>query len=166
MKFKIFLFMFLLLGTACSKTSSFNLQNPEAVIAPDQGFIVGAVEDHSGYQPQGDDPQINLEKSLQEALVKAVVKQGLEGSDYTIETKILTYKPGNAFARWLMPGAGATKLETLSSILDKDGNVIAKIPVERSIGFGGAFTIGAWETVLTEVADEIVLVISKQMYGK
>lgn len=156
----------MLLGTACSKTSSFDIKNPELVLNAHDGFMVGTVEDKSGYQPQGDDPQIDLEKAFREALMKAVEKQGIEGSDYTIETKIVTYEPGNAFARWLMPGAGATKLATVSSVLDKEGKVAATIPVERSIGFGGAYTIGAWKSVLTEVADEIVLVIKKQMIGK
>ena len=104
-----------------------------------------------------------MPKVLEEAVKKAVAKQGIEGSEYTIETKIINYEPGNAFTRWLLPCAGATKLATISSVLDKEGTVVATVPVERSIGFGGAFTIGAWKRVLTEVADEIVSVIKKHM---
>lgn len=166
MRLKIFLLVFLLLGTACSKTSSFDVKNPEIAFKANDGFIVGTVEDKSGYQPEKDGLEIDLAKDFQEALKKAVAKQGIEGSDYTIETKIINYEPGNAFARWLMPGAGATKLATISSVLDKEGNIAATIPVERSIAFGGGYTIGAWKSVLTEVADEIALVIKKQLAGK
>lgn len=165
MKIKLLLLSALLVfGTACSKTSSFDLKDPNAVIAPSSGFMIGDVEDNTGYQPREDEPDIDLEKSLKEALNKAVTKQGLEGNDYTISTKIINYEPGNAFHRWLMPGMGATKLETISTISDKNGNVIATIPVQRNISFGGAFTVGAWETVIAEVADEIILTIKKHLY--
>ncbi|WP_096399470.1 DUF4410 domain-containing protein [Candidatus Desulfovibrio trichonymphae] len=33
-----------------------------------------------------------------------------EQGNYIINVNILKYEPGNAFKRWLMPGAGETKL--------------------------------------------------------
>lgn len=95
---------------------------------------------------------------------KTVVSQDIEGDDYRIETEILVYEPGNAFKRWLMPDWGSTKFVTKSLIYDKNNTLIATVPVERSIGFGGAFTIGAWKDVIDEVAKEIIFAIKKAMY--
>lgn len=165
MKVKIlFLSFALLIGTACTKTSSFELKNPDVMLAPNSGFMISEVKDRSGYQPNEDEPEIDLEKSLKEALQEAVAKQGLEGNDYSIVTQIINYKPGNAFARWLMPGMGATELETVSQIVDKNGNVIANVPVQRTISMGGGFTVGAWKSVISEVAEEIILEIKRAIY--
>ncbi|MDR3154537.1 MAG: DUF4410 domain-containing protein [Deltaproteobacteria bacterium] len=86
---------------------------------------------------------------------------GLEtrNSQWTIDVEIKEYAPGNAFARWLMPGLGKTKLSVLARIEDPEGNAAARIPVERSIAMGGGFTIGAWKYVFDEVANELVGVL-------
>ena len=167
MKKILLMFSLLLLvsfSSACSKSASFDLKDPNAVIAPNSDFMVGEVVDKSGYVPKEDDPQVDLVNSLKNALEKTVESQGIEGDDYRIETEILVYEPGNAFKRWLMPGWGSTKFVTKSLIYDKNNTLIATVPVERSIGFGGAFTIGAWKDVIDEVAKEIIFAIKKAMY--
>ncbi len=151
-------------ASACSKSASFNLNDPNVGIAPNSKFMVGEVIDKSGYKPQGDDPQLDLVNSLKSALEVTIRNQGINGDDYRIETDILVYEPGNAFKRWLMPGWGSTKFVTESMIYDKNNTLIATVPVERTIGFGGAFTIGAWKEVINEVAKEIILAIKKAMY--
>ncbi|MDR1035492.1 MAG: DUF4410 domain-containing protein [Deltaproteobacteria bacterium] len=75
---------------------------------------------------------------------------------WTVNVDIVKYEPGNAFSRWLMPGAGTTRLSVVANITNQTGLNAARIASERSIGFGGAYTIGAWKYVFDEVAKEIV----------
>ena len=75
---------------------------------------------------------------------------------WVINVTLLDYAPGNAFHRWLMPGLGATKLSVVAEVAYAQGPALAEIPVERSIGFGGAYTVGAWRYVFDEVAVAIV----------
>ncbi|MDR1314992.1 MAG: DUF4410 domain-containing protein [Deltaproteobacteria bacterium] len=128
-------------------------------VATDSIFKVGQVTDKSGFKfPENAEEPIDLQQAMNDALQKALTERGAYGADnsnWTVSVDIVSYAPGNAFARWLMPGAGATKLSVVAYISDETGLQAAKIPVERSIGFGGAYTIGAWKYVFDEVAKEI-----------
>lgn len=63
----------------------------------------------------------------------------------------------------MLPGAGATKLTTVSIIYTADRRELARIPVTRSIAAGGGYTIGAWKYVFKDVAKETVKVIKEQI---
>jgi len=95
----------------------------------------------------------------------AISMEGLAGSNatYVIKTKITEYAPGNAFTRWIIPGAGATKLSTESIVYTTDNIEVARIPVHRSIAAGGGYTIDAWKYVFEDVAKETVKVIKTQL---
>src|SRR3990167_2569541 len=65
-----------------------------------------------------------------------------------LNTRVLDYSPGNAFKRWLMPGWGKTVCAAQVDLIDQaSGSKIGMVAVRRSIGFGGAFTIGAYRTL-------------------
>lgn len=99
------------------------------------------------------------------ALTAALAFDGLNSdkTDFVIITKITGYAPGNAFTRWVIPGAGATTLSTESIVYTIDNVEIARIPVERSIAAGGGYTINAWKYVFEEVAKETTRVIKTQL---
>ncbi|MDR2613252.1 MAG: DUF4410 domain-containing protein [Deltaproteobacteria bacterium] len=82
-------------------------------------------------------------------------REAPDAGQWAVDVKLVKYAPGNAFHRWLLPGAGKTILGVVASVKDREGRVAATIPVERSIGFGGAFTVKAWSYVFDEVAEEI-----------
>lgn len=149
--------------TGCSTKSSLEGLNPEIKIAQTAKFECGQVTDKSGFSPSGEDVQ---PASAMETALKAVLnKEGLKGKDFRIDTTILAYSPGNAFARWILPGAGATKLQTESRIYDQSGSLVATLPVTRTIAAGGGYTMGAWREVFQEVAEEIVNVLKEKMLG-
>ena len=102
-------------------------------------------------------------KAMQAALAAELEKSGLAGQGYKLNVSISEYAPGNAFARWLMPGMGGTYLKTRTSILDGDDKTVAVIPVNRTVAAGGGFTIGAWRECFGEVATEIVKVLKREM---
>ena len=105
---------------------------------------------------------------MREALEKALRAKGALGEEapWLVKVELVDYAPGNAFARWLLPGAGATKLKAVATVVDSEGSRAATIPVERSIGFGGAYTIGAWKYVFDEVAVEMVRLLTETKGGR
>jgi hypothetical protein len=151
----------LVILTAACGTKSTYIPTPGAqTLNQADGFKVGQVSDLSGFQfKAGDSDAFDLKDAMTSALRAAIAGQGLTGDGYSVDVNILAYEPGSAFARWLMPGAGATKLTVEASIADKSGAQVAKIPVERHISAGGGFTIGADKYIFEDVAKAIVTVI-------
>ena len=65
-------------------------------------------------------------------------------------------RPGNAFQRWLLPGWGSTVLAVRGTLRDQpSGKSAASIDYQRSVHFGGLYTVGAWETIFPSVAGDI-----------
>jgi hypothetical protein len=153
------LFFLSIASVACSTKASF-IPSPEfGQIAVGSKFSVGSVVDETGFSfSPGDPDAIVLTDTMEQALKKALaVKDALllevpDEDHWTINVTLVAYAPGNAFARWVLPGLGETKLHVVANIVNKEGNVAAKIPVERSIAAGGGYTIGAWKYVFDEVA--------------
>ncbi|WP_455379236.1 YajG family lipoprotein [Petrachloros mirabilis] len=105
---------------------------------------------------------VDVEGLLRGAMLTALQGEQLEwtsGSSshrFTLDLDILEYRPGNAFQRWLLPGYGSTVLGVRGSLKDaQSGAVAAEFVHERSVYFGGAYTIGAWSYVFDEVAEDI-----------
>ena len=160
----------LALAAGCGTKSSY-MPTPSMELNPSGGFRVDQVNDSSGYKfPHGGNA-FDLKDAMASALRAELGRQGLaaEKGLYTINVNILAYVPGNAFARYLLPGAGATKLYVEALILDRHYIEVAKIPVYRHIGVGGAFTIGAHKYVFEDAAQEIVSILknpAKRIPGK
>jgi len=85
-------------------------------------------------------------------------------NDLALKTKLLEYKRGNAFKRWLLPGWGSTVCSVEAELFDQTtGELLGKINSRRTISFGGAYSIGAWQTILKSVAKDIVNEIEKKI---
>lgn len=128
-------------------------------------FKLGETVDASGFSFTDKTEQFSLKDTMSSALATALNQEGLasDAAGYVISTRITGYAPGNAFTRWVLPGAGATKLSTESVITTTDNVEVARIPVERSIAAGGGYTINAWKYVFEEVAKETASVIKTQL---
>jgi hypothetical protein len=75
---------------------------------------------------------------------------------FVLNLEITEYRPGNAFKRWLLPGYGSTVLAIQGTLVEAStGAVAATIHHRRSIHFGGAYTIGAWQTIFQTIADDL-----------
>lgn len=128
-------------------------------------FKLGETTDASGFSFTDQSEQFSLKDAMSGALTAALAQSDLssDSAGYVINTRINGYAPGNAFTRWVIPGAGATKLSTESIITTTDNVEVARIPVERSIAAGGGYTINAWKYVFEEVAKETAKVIKTQL---
>lgn len=149
----------------CSTTSNLHRTQETTYLPADSKFTVGETFDNSGYVFSDPKEKFSLSDSMAGSLNAALSMEGLAGSNskYVIKTKITEYAPGNAFTRWVIPGAGATKLSMESTIYTSDNIEIARIPVQRSIAAGGGYTIDAWKYVFGDVAKETVKVIKTQL---
>lgn len=162
-KISFLTFSCFLLFTAigCSTKTYYLPTEGEAEVPETATFAVGETQDLTGFV--SDDPKetFSLSSAMDEALKKELSKAGAlnNDSEYILVTQINEYAPGNAGLRWLLPGAGATKLDVKTFVKNKNGHQMASIPVSRSIAAGGGFTIGAWEYVFEDVAKEIVSVL-------
>ncbi len=71
-------------------------------------------------------------------------------------------EPGNAFARWLLPGLGATKL-SIECTLREGNQEVGTITVDREVAVGGGYTIGEWKEVFEDVAKNVVKELKKKL---
>ena len=153
----------LLVLSGCSTKTYYQPIPGEATVQPTASFVVGKTEDLSGYKFSDEDKdKFDLATAMDDALKAELGKAGalrLDGADYVIDTKIINYAPGNAALRWLLPGAGETRLTVESSIINNEGRVVAKIPVDRQVAAGGVQTVGAYKYVFEDVAKAIVTVL-------
>lgn len=99
---------------------------------------------------------------LRQAMGKALSDEELAWSTgdspdhFIVHLEIAEYRPGNAFKRWLLPGYGSTVLAVQGRLTDAStGALAASIKYQRSVHSGGAFSIGAWESIFQAVADDL-----------
>ena len=116
----------------------------------------------------GDELAGMLRSALAEALAKGEIAwSGDPGQDrYRLDAQVVEYEAGNAFKRWLAPGYGSTVLHVRGELVDPlSGEVVARIDHERSVAFGGAYTIGAWRTVFGTVAKDVTRELEIRLKG-
>ena len=110
---------------------------------------------------------IKMKTSLEAELVKRCFKVARGGKGrYVLKTSILTYKPGSALKRWLVPYWGATRLRT-NSILAQgaDGKTIANIDFDGHVSAGGGYTIGAHEYIADWFGEELAKKLREAVGG-
>ncbi len=141
--------------SACSTSSEVKFSGKEQAFARNATFVVAETKDSTGFVFEDKTEAFKLDEAFNSALKTALAKESIPTNGagaYTIKSEIVAYAPGNAFARWLMPGAGATELSTVSKVYAASGEEIATIPVSRSIAAGGGSTVGAYKSVFNDNA--------------
>jgi hypothetical protein len=115
------------------------------------------VTDESGKRFEVDAPGM-LREAIQESLREEGLAwtPGAAGERFALSLAIREYRPGNAFKRWLAPGYGSTVLGVEGTLRDANtGALAATVVHQRSVHWGGAYTIGEWRSVFGWVADDI-----------
>jgi len=145
------------------------------------GSVQHKVEFRDSYTPQkdtmidigtvsnetGETFDIEIEKMLTDALSDALHEKkllwaGNEGSKLVLTTKIVEYNKGNAFKRWLLPGWGTTVLSIQCDLRDND-MLVGSAEARRTISIGGGYTVGAWKTIFSSIAKDVVKDIMSEM---
>ena len=124
---------------------------------------VAKVVNDTGYTFDIDIEQM-LVSSLEEQLMEEnLLNLGKEKPNLFMESRIIGYKKGSAFKRWMMPGWGATELSVYCDIKDGNNNVVGTATSSREIVAGGLYTVGAWETIFKDVANDVAKDLKEQI---
>ncbi len=147
--------------TGCGFSSQTVKPAAGVVLKKDTHLAVAPVTNRTG-----ETFDIDIQSMLKDALTKSLQKQSMlatGAAGATLNCDITKYAKGNAFARWLVPGAGATKLGIGCQVQEGD-KVLATASAERSVLAGGGYTIGAWATIFAKVANDRVGEIKSSLH--
>jgi hypothetical protein len=142
--------------TACG-TAQHSLKVEEQYVPhEDTQVAVGSVANETG-----DTFDVDIEAMLRDALAEKLKASEIycehaEAHDLVINARVTGYQKGDAFKRWLLPGYGSTVLTVEGDLLDPAGNIIGTVQAKRSVDAGGAYTVGAWESIFAGVAQDVV----------
>lgn len=165
---KILLTLFsALILSGCSTTYSLKYADPNAVIPKEATFEVGTVADTSGFDLEKAEG-VNLTKEFTDKLQQALKKEGIQGSEYKLNVRIVQYAPGNALGRWFLGvtprhSSATTIMKTWTKVVNSKGEEVAEMDVERVIGSGGLASVGAWRTVIEDVAVATVQSLKEEL---
>lgn len=132
-------------------------------VQPGTKVVVGTVKNQTGQTFD-----IDVEKMLADAFTQSLRDQNLEwtGGDVPklmLTAEIVQYEKGDAFKRWLMPGYGSTVLVVRGSVYASDNRAVGSVDAKRTVDAGGAYTIGAWQTIFRSVADDVIVKLAEQV---
>ena len=138
-------------GTAQHKSSVVADFKPAAATKIDVGDVVNSTKETF---------DIDIVKMMQTSLTDKLRSQSLlaaegSGQRLTIVSTIVEYSKGNAFARWLVPGLGATILTVRCKLLDGTREV-GSVDATRNVFMGGGYSIGTWKTIFDSIASDVV----------
>ena len=155
----------LLLVAACGTVEHKVELDQSYAVRPGTKVSLGAVKNQTG---QNFD--IDVEKMMAGAFAQALKDKDLEwpGGEVPklmLAVDIVQYEKGDAFKRWLMPGYGATVLVVRGALFTSDERKVGSVDAKRTVDAGGAYTIGAWETIFRSVADDVIVKLGEQVRG-
>jgi hypothetical protein len=152
-------------GCATTETQTFK---EDPLIRPGAQIELGTVS-----VPPASDYEIDVTGLMRAALEASLEEhniawQGDPAADrFLLDVVVDDYEPGNAFKRWLLPGFGSTIVHVSGKLTDAaTGNMAGELDHERAIHAGGAYTIGAWETVFKGIADDITTQLQNRIENK
>lgn len=145
-------------GTVQHKVDFKNDYSPQT----DTMIEVGSVTNETG-----ETFDIDIKKMLSDAFAEALRDKellwaGSESPKLILESKIIEYKKGDAFKRWLLPGWGSTVLIIQCELRDNNG-IVGSVEAKRTVSIGGGYTIGAWKTVFASLAKDVVKDLRKHI---
>ena len=146
----------LLLTQGCV-TPSHKQKVSDALPRPGAKVVLGNINNQTG-QPFTFDVPSEFRNALAGQLEKRGLLAFAAGSpgDFVLDLDIVAYREGSAFKRWVVPGWGCTVLSVQGRLIERDTQKpAAKIQDERTVAFGGLYTLGAEHSILKEVARDL-----------
>ncbi len=158
---QIFILILALLLNSCGTVSTKSKFEPDLTPAADTMFEVLSVSNETG-ESFDFEAENELKQQLSEKLKKSRYLWTNEESRIGLNVRIVDYKKGNAFKRWLMPGFGSTLIRVEADMI-QDGEIIGTVNALRTVSFGGGYSIGAWRTVFSKISKDIVKELSNKI---
>jgi hypothetical protein len=116
---------------------------------------VTKVVNDTGYTFDVDIEQLLANTLEQQLMEEKLLNLGQMEPNLFLESRIIGYKKGSAFKRWVMPVWGATELAIRCDLKDDKSNLVGTAMSSREIVGGGLHTVGAWETIFNDVANDV-----------
>ncbi len=110
-----------------------------------------------------------LTQNLRDKLKEKGFTVGAAGEDNVLVIKwsLMTYEPGSALARWILPGAGATKCTVKVTVSDKKtGKMMSEFVESEAVAAGGLYTIGMDRRILGQVAGKVADDLNRLVKGE
>lgn len=141
---------------ACGTTQHSLKMEEQYVSYEDTRVAVGTVSNETG-----ETFDVDVETMLRDALAEnlkahEIYCENAQDHDLTLNARVTEYKKGDAFKRWLLPGYGSTVLTVECELVDPAGKIIGTAEARRTVEGGGAYTIGAWQSVFSNVAHDVI----------
>jgi hypothetical protein len=155
----------LLLGS-CGPTYNRLIMLEEVQLDPlRDGIVVGVIElerplgPHDSSNTTRDDIKVEqvyevYRETLNEYLVDSGIAYEPGKNKIVTNITILGYKEGNAFVRWLTPVGGDSRIQ-VQATLEIDGQIIGGVESQKTIAWGGAYSISGWRMVIRWSATEV-----------
>ena len=145
--------------TACFGTAHHDVKVHDARAFNSQTKIVlGTIVNKTGKNFD-----VDIEAILELAVVSKLVDEkllGFEGDSNSVvmDVSIISYRKGNAFIREFLPlpGFSSTELAIEASLFDSKGNLEATAQAQRSVDWGGRYTVGAWRSIFDGLANDLI----------
>jgi hypothetical protein len=132
-------------------------------MSPESGALVevGTVTNATGRTPTVDGEAVEVERLLMRKLAEKLNDKQLlwintPSPHLTLTSKIVEYEPGDAFKRWVLPGWGSTAMTVECELRDQAETVVGRVRIRRTVDAGGLYTVGAWRSIFSTVAGDIV----------
>lgn len=157
----------MLLLTACATTETQTFSS-DPLVRPGAKIQLGSVTVPPEKSYETDAAGL-MRSALQISLSENdIAWQGEPDSDrFVLDIIVQDYEPGNAFKRWLLPGYGSTIVHVSGKLTDlSTGELAGEVDYERGVHWGGGYTIGTWETVFQNVADDIAKELANRINNK
>jgi len=118
-------------------------------------YRVASVENRSGY-----DGEVDLVGEMTKAMEAALARRCINGSDYELHLRVLSYLPGNAAVAALpIIGTAGTPLISVECLVkDLDGKVVAVVDSNQTIlvtSILAVAAIGGWRKVIVNAASHL-----------
>lgn len=108
-----------------------------------------------------------IKSSLQEKGFTVAEITNAKKNVIILKSSLISYEPGSAFNRWLLPGYGKTQCTVKTSLIDrKTGKILGEMVAAEAVGGGGLYSIGADKWILNVVAKSISDEIDRKVKGK
>jgi len=160
---------------ACGPTYNRSVMLQGIQLDPEKdGIVVGVIElerapgPHDSINTSRDDIEPEqIYEIYRETLNKYLVDSGLayELGKNKIVTNItiLGYKEGNAFVRWLSPVGGDSRIQVQATLEIAD-QIIGGVESQKTIAWGGGYSISGWKMVIRWSATEVGRKICRETF--
>ena len=97
-----------------------------------------------------------LKAALAEKDFAVVTTRPSDGLWIELASSVVSYEPGSAGQRWLLPGTGRTHATIRSLLRDgASGKLLADVVVTDSVAAGGLYTVGMDKRILKNFAEAL-----------